>query len=251
MATTTNYGWTTPDDTALVKDGAAAIRTLGSSVDTTTKALNPSTTLGDIEYRSSTANTNTRLGIGSTGQVLSVTGGVPAWATLPAAGGETLISTATLSSATSISFTSIPTTYKHLRFVFIACRSTSSYWNATFNNDTAGNYQSQASAAAVTGGNSTNSSAGVGATDGRLGIIPATYNGQNNGSCNGYMRIDNYTSTTLQRTGVWQNAGYDGSYFCVTGAFNYNSTGTAITRVDFVRGSSQTISGEIQLWGIA
>ena len=34
MAPTTNYGWTTPDDTALVKDGAAAIRTLGSSIDT-------------------------------------------------------------------------------------------------------------------------------------------------------------------------------------------------------------------------
>jgi hypothetical protein len=80
MATTTNYGWTTPDDTALVKDGAAAIRTLGSSVDTTTKALNPSTTLGDIEYRSSSANTNTRLGIGSTGDVLTVAGGVPSWA---------------------------------------------------------------------------------------------------------------------------------------------------------------------------
>jgi hypothetical protein len=79
MATTTNYGWTTPDDTALVKDGAAAIRTLGSSVDTTTKALNPSTTLGDIEYRSSTANTNTRLPIGTNGQVLAVVGGVPAW----------------------------------------------------------------------------------------------------------------------------------------------------------------------------
>lgn len=86
MATTTNYGWTTPNDTDLVKDGAAAIRTLGSSVDTTTKALNPSTTLGDIEYRSSTANTNTRLAIGTTGQVLTVAGGVPSWAT-PAAGG--------------------------------------------------------------------------------------------------------------------------------------------------------------------
>ena len=81
MANTTNYNWETPDDTDLVKDGAAAIRTLGSSVDTTTKALNPSTTLGDIEYRSSTANTNTRLGIGSTGQVLTVAGGVPTWAT--------------------------------------------------------------------------------------------------------------------------------------------------------------------------
>lgn len=34
MATTTNFGWTTPDDTALVKDGAAAIRTLGSAIDT-------------------------------------------------------------------------------------------------------------------------------------------------------------------------------------------------------------------------
>ena len=35
MATTTNFGWTTPDDTALVKDGAAAIRSLGSQIDTT------------------------------------------------------------------------------------------------------------------------------------------------------------------------------------------------------------------------
>ena len=35
MATTTNYSWTTPDDTDLVKDGAAAIRTLGTAIDTT------------------------------------------------------------------------------------------------------------------------------------------------------------------------------------------------------------------------
>jgi len=108
MATTTNYGWTTPDDTALVKDGAAAIRTLGSSVDTTTKALNPSTTLGDIEYRSSTANTNTRLGIGTTGQVLSVSGGVPAWQTF-SGGGKVLqvvqATTTTEASTTSATWT--------------------------------------------------------------------------------------------------------------------------------------------------
>ena len=84
MATTTNYGWETPDDTDLVKDGAAAIRTLGSSIDTTTKNLNPETTLGDLAYRSSTANTNTRLAIGTTGQVLTVSGGVPTWAAAPA-----------------------------------------------------------------------------------------------------------------------------------------------------------------------
>jgi hypothetical protein len=87
MATTTpNYGWTVPTSTDLVKDGATAIETLGDSVDATVKALNPSTTLGDVEYRSATANTNTRLGIGTTGQVLSVVGGVPAWAT---PGGDT------------------------------------------------------------------------------------------------------------------------------------------------------------------
>jgi hypothetical protein len=81
MATTTNYGWTTPDDTALVKDGASAIRTLGSSVDTTTKNLNPETTLGDLSFRSSTSNVNTRIPIGSSGQHLTVVAGVPAWST--------------------------------------------------------------------------------------------------------------------------------------------------------------------------
>jgi hypothetical protein len=110
MATTTNYGWTTPDDTALVKDGAAAIRTLGTSVDTTTKALNPSTTLGDIEYRSSTANTNTRLGIGSTGQVLTVAAGVPSWASaassIPA---NAVARVAANQSTTSTSYTDLAT----------------------------------------------------------------------------------------------------------------------------------------------
>jgi len=39
MATTTNYGWTTPDDTALVKNGASAIMSLGTAIDQTTEDL--------------------------------------------------------------------------------------------------------------------------------------------------------------------------------------------------------------------
>ena len=35
MATTTNYGWATPNDSDPFKSGASAIRTLGSSADTT------------------------------------------------------------------------------------------------------------------------------------------------------------------------------------------------------------------------
>ena len=112
MATTTNYGWDTPDDTDLVKDGAAAIRTLGSSVDTTTKNLNPQTTTGAIAYRSATANVNTALPIGSNGDVLTVAAGVPSWAA-PAAGGMTLISTTSLTGA-SVTLTSISGTYRSL-----------------------------------------------------------------------------------------------------------------------------------------
>lgn len=116
MATTTNYGWTTPDDTALVKDGASAIRTLGSSVDTTTKNLNPSTTLGDIEFRSSTANTNTRLGIGTTGQVLLVSGGVPAWGT--ASSGLTLITAQSFTTAAAVNVNSVfSATYENYKVI--------------------------------------------------------------------------------------------------------------------------------------
>ena len=76
MATTTNYGWTTPDDTALVKDGAAAIRTLGSSIDSTLKtqidAQIPDsllTTKGDL-IAATGASTPARLAVGTNGQVL-------------------------------------------------------------------------------------------------------------------------------------------------------------------------------------
>ena len=81
---TTNYSWPMPTSTDLVTDLPADFALFGQPVDTSLKALNPETTLGDIAYRSSTSNTNTRLGIGSTGQVLTVASGVPSWA---AAGG--------------------------------------------------------------------------------------------------------------------------------------------------------------------
>ncbi len=125
MPTTTNYGWTTPADTDLVKDGASAIRTLGTAIDTTVfnnagaaiaKSLVDAK--GDL-IAASAADTVVRVPVGTNGQYLKAdsgaTGGV-SWDTLPAAGGMTLISTTTLSGS-SVTLSSIPQTYKNLYLV--------------------------------------------------------------------------------------------------------------------------------------
>ena len=122
MATTTNYGWSTPDDSALVKDGASAIRTLGSSIDTTLKAQIDAqipdsllTTTGDVIYASG-ANTPARLGIGSTGQILTVAGGVPSWAAAPSGSlNIQQVATATMS-GTSVNITGL--TQDYIQIVF-------------------------------------------------------------------------------------------------------------------------------------
>ena len=79
---TTNYGFVLPTPTDLVTDLPADFDVALQGVDTRLKALQPGTTLGDLAYSSATANTNTRLGIGTSGQVLGISGGVPAWTSL-------------------------------------------------------------------------------------------------------------------------------------------------------------------------
>jgi hypothetical protein len=76
MATTTNYSWTTPDDTALVKDGAAAIRSLGTAIDTTVftnagAAVAKATVDAKGDLIAGTAdNTVARLAVGADGTTL-------------------------------------------------------------------------------------------------------------------------------------------------------------------------------------
>ena len=100
---TTNYGFVLPSPTDLVTDLPADFDVALQGVDTRLKALQPGTTLGDLAYSSATANTNTRLAIGSTGNVLTVTGGVPVWAA-PAAqsSGLTKIVTANFSASSAV-----------------------------------------------------------------------------------------------------------------------------------------------------
>jgi hypothetical protein len=67
----------------------------------TTGMVNPMTTTGDTIY-SSSGSTPARLGIGSSGQVLTVSGGVPTWAT-PAGGGGKVLQVVQGTTTTSVS----------------------------------------------------------------------------------------------------------------------------------------------------
>jgi len=75
----------------------------------TTGMTNPMTTTGDIVYASS-GSTPGRIGIGSTGDVLTVAGGIPSWAA-PAGGGKVLqVVQGTLTAYTATTSTSYTTT---------------------------------------------------------------------------------------------------------------------------------------------
>lgn len=94
-----------PTSSDLVTDLPADFEVFGQAVDTRLKALQPGTTLGDLVYSSATANTSTRLGIGSAGQALIVSGGVPAWGSV--SGGKVLqVVAATNSTEKNIASTS-------------------------------------------------------------------------------------------------------------------------------------------------
>lgn len=74
MATTTNFGWETPDDTDYVKDGAAAMRTLGNSIDTSFVDLKGGTS-GQILSKASNTDLDYTWIDQNTGDITGVTAG--------------------------------------------------------------------------------------------------------------------------------------------------------------------------------
>jgi len=122
MATTTNYSWSTPDDTALVKDGAAAIRSLGTAIDTTVfnnaGAAIAKTIVdakGDI-IAATAADTVSRLAVGANNTVLTADSSTATglkWATV-AAGGITQLATGSLNGVSTVTISSISQSYKNL-----------------------------------------------------------------------------------------------------------------------------------------
>jgi hypothetical protein len=99
------------------------------------------TTKGDV-YAATAASTVARLGVGANNTVLTADSAEATglkWAT-PAAGGMTLISTTTLSGS-SVTLSSIPSTYKNLQLVVrdVSSATDDNYFRFRFNGDSGAN----------------------------------------------------------------------------------------------------------------
>jgi hypothetical protein len=261
MPTTTNYGWTTPADTDLVKDGAAAIRTLGSSIDTTVfnnaSAGIPKTIVdakGDL-IAATASDTVARLAIGTNNQVLTADSTAATgmkWAT--PSGGWTLLATATLSGSTGVSFTSIPTTYSQLRVIcnnLVVNTSTVDQWMfMRFNNDsTAGNYID--SGWVASGGTNRADDTAHGKAENRATIgAPVSNTNLSNEPYRSFSIIEilNANDTTTNKMTRWTslaNANVGG--IAMMGRYKGTS---AISQIDFIRNSTSTYTGTVFLYGM-
>jgi hypothetical protein len=229
----------------------------------TTGMTNPMTTTGDTIY-SSSGSTPARLGIGSTGNVLTVAGGVPTWAAPAGGGGLTLISETIASSLSSLSFTSLGS-YKQLLLMYfgILHSDNSTVFSIRFNNSSSTIYRVAGIQFKDTTGNSYAQNKNSLQTEAGGSQIYSWGDGANAPGNNdvtsvmGSVRIDNYTSSTKAKY-IDAKVNYYANGLGQYHAYNLNSffdSTTAITSIDVVRISgSGTFSNSgdstIRLYGV-
>jgi hypothetical protein len=235
MATTTNYGWTTPDDTALVKDGASAIRTLGTAIDTTTfnnAAAAIAKTIvdakGDI-IAATAADTVARLAVGANDTVLTADSSAATglkWATA-AGGGITLLSTTSLSGTTT-TISSISQAYKNLYYELVGTTSSSGRFFLNPNNNT-GQYSQVNNTGATTDTNIISSASNSTVTQGA------------------FVSIWDYTSSNKHAI---LNIGTNGGASTII-AGGYHDSTAPITSITITTSTgSPTLSGTVKIYGV-
>lgn len=177
------------------------------------------------------------------------------WAA-PAAGGMTLLSTINASAATSLSFTSISADYTNLVLTWEKVYQTttdSAYWSMRLNNDTTADNH------VINGLYWAGSATGTGATATSFGnnFANAPIIGAFNGSdlygynCYGAAVIYNYSDAARGTFGNYTSTarGDAGGYRWNNIDFVYEGT-SAISRIDFIRSGSQSITGTFRLYGV-
>jgi hypothetical protein len=250
MASTTNYSWSTPDDTALVKDGAAAIRSLGSAIDSTVftnagNAINKTIVdaKGDI-IAATAADTVARLAVGTNGFVLTADStqstGIK-WAEV-ATGGMTLLTSGSLPLGTSLSLTSISQSYIDLVLYL---------QDVDFASGTTNGIRIDAN------GNSTGRSVQIGSNT-TTTYLSNTAQFQNaltlvtNADISATIRFSNYKSTKRKNAHIVAfGKNVDADEIASTGVIGWPDELNAITSINIVSSSSVNFStGTYSLYGV-
>jgi hypothetical protein len=199
------------------------------------------TTTGDIYYASA-ANTPARLGIGSTGNVLTVASGIPSWSAPAAGGGMTLLNSGntSLAGVQTLTISDIPNTYKHLYVVGMGIYTTNNYGanlQMRFNGDSAGNYRSTRMQVVD---NTIGGEASVNAVTSSLFLSEINQSSNYEEVTFFQVTIPLYANTTqYKRTEAFSSCKQGGSVFENKIAHKYNST-SAISSLTFFTSNSST-----------
>jgi len=199
-------------------------------------------------------------GSATSGQILQANGsGAVTFATPSSGGGLTLIATATPSAATTVSFSSIPTTYKNLLLVWknVYQSATGKSFGIRINNDTTANGH-KSRGLVMTGADQSTTvylsvfdSTQFASTSAfyESNIIPNTTTSSADSFQNsyGFFQILEYANTATGKYVNWQTTGSSGINF---GQGWFGGT-AAITQIDFIRDSTQTVTGTFYLYGVS
>jgi len=208
------------------------------------------TTAGDL-IKGTGSGTYARLGIGSTGQVLTVSGGAPSWATPSGGGGMTLINTGgtAVSGLTTVTISSIPATYKYLKILCIGIKRGSvggAVLGLQLNGDTSAQYlYGQTKFSNTTAGSTSSTST----TSYEICAEVASSNGGASEALLANIDIYGYANTSYSKLIVSQATAHQNNWINQNGNGFY-VVATAITSISII--SSQTMGdGTVYVYGVS
>jgi hypothetical protein len=275
---TSNFNWQMPTNTDLVSQLPADFEVFGQAVDTSladlkggttdqvlaknsntdmdfkwvtdaTGMTNPMTTTGDIIY-SSSGSTPARLGIGTTGQVVGISAGVPAWTTPGGTGGYTLLNAGgtALSGNAAVTVSGITSNDLLVYVTGAATTGTNVSMDYRFNSSTTNHY---AAGLRIIGASAYAASNFDQAQSINGGLIPMSYTSSTaSRPSRGFLMVQACKSTAIKP--LWFAGANDGG--AGTGQWSYSGGGyydeaAAITSVSLRLGSGNFSAGTLFVYG--
>ena len=234
----------------IVATGASAVTRLGvgsSGQILTSNGTTPaytSTVTGTLNNGTLTGTLTAASSAGTSGQLLSSTGTGVEWVAAPAAGSITQIATGSMAGGNPVSITSIPQTYKQLQlYLSNWYDNNSTQTQIWFNNNTGGVY-------GWSGAKAGNTQAQTGYNSG--GLLLQNVYFTTSGSQTLAMNFWNYTSTSQYKVGNFSSSSYQGNGSTgatIAGGWT-GATTSAISSIQIGTQDDAWVAGTYTLYGV-